>query len=252
MSTAQEQTKILAAKYAEHLRKIKASSEKKSGRDDRFLVLPKEEGTTLVRILPDKDGGPENFMFTAHEHRVKIPGKDYESRFGCIKKTDPEANCPFCTLRGILFDTNDKEYRALAIKLYAKDTHFVNVLDRNTKTVKVYSFGKTIADKINGTIDENIKDYAESGGEFVDVLSPLTGQDFKIMKTESTPYPKYDASMFRPKSEPLGTTKEIADYMSNLHDLTEFQNIKSYEEMKEAALSITPEELIQRFRNKLN
>lgn len=220
----------LRKKHAELMKNTEAIGNNK----DSFLMLG--EGTTVVRILPGKD---DDTLFYAETkiHRVRLPGKAYDNNIHC-RKIKGEA-CPLCDLYFALWKTKIKEDEDLARNIKPRERYFVNVVERSTSKVKIFSLGAKIFKKIIDTmLDE----------DYGDITDLNKGFDFKVIKTVDSSaggksFPNYDSSQARPKSDPAGSKQEIAAYMESLHDIHRLVEVKSFDEVKEIAEAVAPPHL---------
>jgi len=184
----------------------------------KFYQIP--EGSNPVRILPWKDDEKE-FYAETKIHRVTGPDGNVKN-IHC-RKIHGES-CPMCDLYYALWKTGRQEDEDLARKIKPRARYYMNVLDREGGEVKILSIGVILFKKIIGAmLDE----------DFGDITDPEAGHDFKIVKIMEGQWPKYDQSQPRPKSEPLGTKKEVAAYMEQLHGIHDLVKLEEYEDVKQ-------------------
>ena len=135
--------------------------------------------------------------------------------------------CPLCDAYYALWErvnNGHKEYENLARQIKPRARYYMNVLDRENTDVKILSVGVILFKKIVAAmLDE----------DFGDITDPEEGHDFKIVKIMEGQWPKYDQSQPRPKSEPLGTKKEVAAYMEQLHGIHDLVKLEEYEDVKQ-------------------
>jgi hypothetical protein len=106
----------------------------------------------------------------------------------------------------------------------------MNILDRESGSVKILSIGVILFKKIIGAmLDE----------DFGDITDVEKGHDFKIVKEMDGQWPKYDQSAPRPKSSPLGSKSEVAATMDSLHEIHDLVKLEEYEDVKQAVSMLT-------------
>jgi hypothetical protein len=194
---------------------------------NNFYQIP--EGSNSVRIIPWKDDDKE-FYAETKIHRVPTGEGNNIKNVHC-RKVHGEA-CPLCDLYYSLWKTGRQEDEDLARKIKPRDRYYMNILDRESGQVKILSVGIILFKKIvNAILDE----------DFGDITDPQNGHDFKIVKEmeAGSPWPKYDQSQPRPKSEVLGTKAQIASYMESLHEIHDLVKLEDYDEVKEIVNSLT-------------
>ena len=190
--------------------------------DQNFLnnFLRLEEGTNLVRILPWKDD-ENQFYAETKIHRVEM--SDGSNRNFHCRKVHAEA-CPLC----------DAYFKLWKMSSDKEDEYYMNVVVRDSEDeqrVKILSVGQIIFKKIISTmLDE----------DFGDITDLQTGHDYKIVKIMDGPWPKYDQSQPRPKSEPAGSNPDIAGWMETLHEIHDLVRLEEYDNVKEAAEGVIP------------
>jgi hypothetical protein len=209
-------------KIREQYAKMEGNHQTNSGGGDfikKFYAIP--EGNSMVRILPSND---EDKLFYAETaiHRVPV-GEGQTKNFHC-RKVHGEA-CPICdTYYALWKDPHKDEDLARQIKPRAR--YYMNVVDRATDEVKIFSVGVILFKKIISTILD--EDYG-------DVTDLEEGHDFKLNKVMEGQWPKYDQSVFRPKATAAGTKKQIAEWMDDLHDIHGLVKMEEYDTFKQVA-----------------
>ena len=188
----------------------------------KFLMM--KEGTTVVRILPDKEEDREFYAETAI-HR--IDGRNHH----CPKVKGDD--CPLCDLSYKLWNTKTDENQSLARQIKATKRFYLNAVERDTGDIKILSMGVKLFSKIlDCFFDEDYGDITNTDG----------GHDFKIVKDTQGQWTNYDKSAPKPKKTPAGSKQEIAQWMDELHDIHGLVKVASYEDLKSMALSIIGEE----------
>ena len=185
---------------------------------EKFYQIP--EGSNTVRILPWKD---EDREFYAETKIHRVPGPDGNVKNYHCRKVHGEP-CPLCDLYYGLWKTGSKEDENLARQIKPRARYYMNILDRETGNIKILSVGIILFKKIVAAILDE---------DFGDITNPETGHDFKIVKEMDGQWPKYDQSAPRPKSSPLGSNKEVAEYMDSLHEIHDLVKLEEYEEVKQ-------------------
>tara|TARA_R110002020_G_scaffold379488_2_gene590717 strand:- start:2828 stop:3571 length:744 start_codon:yes stop_codon:yes gene_type:complete len=186
----------------------------------KFMQL--QEGTNTVRILPWKDEDKQFFAETKI-HRIKQADGNIKNVH--CRKVHGEA-CPLCDLYYSLWKTGRAEDEDLARQIKPRARYYMNVVDRETSSVKILSIGVILFKKIIGAILD---------GDFGDITDVEEGHDFKIHKEMEGQWPKYDQSQPRPKSTSAGSKAEIAEWMEVLHDVHALVPLEEYDEVKKAA-----------------
>ncbi len=200
--------------------------------DNKFLKI--EGNETVVRILPAKEEGDAFYSETA-SHAWK-DGDKYVV-YGCLATNTAEhtpTECPLCVLNKALWKAHNalklpgkqdkSKFSILAGKVKAKPRYFMNVLERETKQVKIFSTGGKLFEKILGLFQN--EDYGN-------ILDTDVGHDFKIVKKFVDGFNNYDDSIPRPKAQPLAENKkEEAEIMDRLHNLFDHITYKDYDTLK--------------------
>lgn len=193
---------------------------------NKFYQIP--EGSNAVRILPWRDDSKE-FYAETKIHRVTMPDGNNKN-FHCRKiHNEP---CPLCDFYFGLWKTGRKEDEDLARKIKPRARYYMNVIDRNSGEVKIFSVGVILFKKvIAAMLDE----------DFGDITDLEKGHDFKVVKEmeKGSPWPKYDQSAPRPKSAPAGNKAEVAAAMESLHEIHELVKLEEYEDVKAAVQALT-------------
>lgn len=126
-----------------------------------------------------------------------------------------------------LRDDGAKESYELAKKLYPKMRCYAPVIVRGEedKGVRIWSFGKTVYQSLlNIMLDE----------DYGDITDPEDGRDVKVICTKA-PGRMWATTEVRPrgKSSPLGSdSKQTQNWTSNIPDLSDMFELKSYDELE--------------------
>jgi len=185
----------------------------------RVMWRPPEGETVNVRIVgfTDNDGNPfkERWFYYNIGNN---PGLLTPHQFG---KPDPIQE-----LIQKLKEEGTKESYEMAKKLYPKMRTYAAIVVRGQEDegVKLWAFGKTVYQSLlNVMLDP---DY----GDITDVHE---GHDLRVTCTKQ-PGRQWAMTdvMPRPKSTPLGTKTKIKEWTSNLPNLDDMYDLKSYEQLE--------------------
>lgn len=195
------------------------------------------EGDNYVRILPAAEGSDKPFYAETKIHRVP-DGQGGVRNYHCRKVHGEK--CPMCELYYALWKTGVKEDEDLARQIKPRSRYYLNILDRNTDEVKIFSIGMILFQKIMETmLDPDYADLfekAENG-----ILDTKIGHDFKVSMFKEGQWPKYDRSMFRPRGSELGSAQQVDEVMNSLHDIHDLVKLEEYDTLMEAAQNLRPE-----------
>lgn len=193
-----------------------------------------KNGSAVIRFLPGK--GEDDIVFAKYyEHIIKGPtGKYYWNN--CAKTLGPNNPCPVCEANGVLWNSGNKADQEIVRKRKRKLTYAANILvvsdpknPDNEGKVFIFKFGSKLFDKINDAMNPQFEDETP-----INPFDPVTGANFKLKMRQVDGYANFDKSGFD-TPEPIGTTKEIAKIVDQVHDLTNFinpANHKPYETLK--------------------
>jgi len=210
------------------LRAKHAELSNQGGSTSDFLknFLQIQEGTNLLRILPNKD---DEKLFYGETKIHRVPYNDAVRNIHC-RKVHGES-CPLCDLYYGLWKTGRQEDEDLARQIKPRARYYMNVVDRESNEVKILSVGVILFKKIIAAmLDE----------DFGDITDLETGHDFKIIKVMEGQWPKYDQSSPRPKSSEAGSKAEVAAWMDSLHDIHALVKLEDYEDVKKTMQELLP------------
>ena len=210
------------------LRAKHAELSNQGGSTSDFLknFLQIQEGTNLLRILPNKD---DEKLFYCETKIHRVPYNDAVRNIHC-RKVHGEP-CPLCDLYFGLWKTGRQEDEDLARQIKPRARYYMNVIDRESNEVKILSVGVILFKKIIAAmLDE----------DFGDITDLETGHDFKIIKVMEGQWPKYDQSSPRPKSSEAGSKAEVAAWMDSLHDIHALVKLEDYEDVKKTMQELLP------------
>jgi len=173
----------------------------------------------VVKNLLDEDK-----LFYAETAIHRVPTGEGQTRNFHCRKVHGEA-CPICDAYYALWKApyNDE---TLARQIKPRARYYMNVVNRETDEVKIFSVGIILFKKIISTILD--EDYG-------DVTDLDEGHDFKLNKVMEGQWPKYDQSAFRPKATAAGTKKQIVEWMDELHDVHSLVKLEEYDTFKQVA-----------------
>jgi len=210
-----------------------------SGGDQDFLkkFYRVQEGDHYVRILPAPEGSDKPFYAETKIHRV--PGPDGTIHNYHCRKVHGE-KCPMCELYYALWKTGSKEDEDLARQIKPRSRYYLNVFDRETEEVKIFSIGMILFQKIMETmLDPDYADLFEKSEN--GILDTTIGHDFKVSMFKEGQWPKYDRSLFRPRGSELGNGQKVDEVMNSLHDIHGLVKVEEYDTLMEAAQNLRPE-----------
>lgn len=211
---------------------------------DNFVRMPDGEGIVVVRILPPRENQKLYCVTRTHklgQKNIHCPQNLIEGKW--------HGFCPVCNYYRNLWKESDQKGGSEAEQLIAEarqikplERYYYNVIVRSQvnpttgeleKDVgpKILSIGKQLHARIIRAI---LGDPALDEPELGDVTNIESGRDFKIIKrlrkSGQDSYPNYDESKFMQPS-PLGTNKQVANWLENLHDLQSLRQLKTTEEL---------------------
>lgn len=212
---------------------------------DNFFRMDEGEGVWNIRILPPAPG--KKLFCLTRTHRLN------DKNIHCPKTLVNgkwQGFCPICNYYSQLWKDSDNasgeqverlQNQARMIKPLEKA--YYNIIVRQYKNSKngeieinkgplIWSVGKTLHARILRAILGCPELQEDPLG---DITDPQSGRDFKLVKrlkkSGKESYPNYDDSKFLNVS-PLGTDKQIEEWMGKLHDLQALRFLKSSEELQ--------------------
>lgn len=211
-------------KLREDYERLNGKKTSGEGNLDMSAWLKLNEGTNIIRFLPSNKPDTDPWYRETIYHRFS----DSEGKLQTLqcRKVIKEA-CPMCDLYFGMWKEHDvackannwdrkkirTPYSQLASKLKPSSRFFANVVDRESKEVKIFSIPGKLMSKIIGDII----------GDFGDITDLKNGNDYKVVKdmvkSGDQVWPNYDKSSCRPKKEPTGSAGDIEKWMGSLHDL---------------------------------
>jgi len=195
------------------------------GNDDflkKFFMM--DEGTSIIRVLPEPEGSEEEFYSETAIHRIN------EKNYHCPRVKGHD--CPMCDLYYRLWKIEGPmadEARDLARQIKPRKRYYMNVVDRRDESVKILSTGMKLFGKILDCFFD--EDYG-------DITNLEEGWDFKVVKDTQGQWPNYDKSAPKPKPSAAGSGKQIAEWMDELHDIHGLVKLPEYDELKKLAMEL--------------
>lgn len=208
-----------------------------------FVMMPKQSGVVVVRILPPTEG-QKWFFCTTRTHKLNDRNIHCPRVFQGGKWV---GKCPICEYYSWLYQQADKGASdAEALKAEAKsikpvERYYYNVIVRdNAETGQgekdgplILSVGKIIHTKVIQGIcgDSNLQE--EGLG---DVTNVTTGHDLKIIKKMKPggQFPEYGDSKFLGVSVLSKDSSKIETWMKARHDIHALRKVLSEDELKRA------------------
>jgi len=198
---------------------------------EKFMQL--KDGKNLLRILPGKE---EDDLFYAETKIHRVPTADGKVKNFHCRKVHGE-DCPLCDAYFGLWKIYneggkvDEEFADAARQIKPRERYYLNVVDRESGSVKILSVGQIIFSKIISTILD--EDYG-------DITDLKEGNDFTVEKHMEGKWPKYDKSAARPKKTAAGKKMEVDAWMDSLHDIQGLVKKEEYEDVRNAAEILLP------------
>ena len=198
-------------------RKLDRLSGNNSSRNSMWKPIEGEKHTVRLLSFPDNDGQPfKELMFY-----YNIPGQR-----GLLAPSQFGKRDPIQELINKLRDEGTKESYDMAKKLYPKMRVYAACVVRGEEGegVKLWGFGKTVYQKLLALmLDEDYGDITDptSGRDINVVCSKNPGQQWAM--TEVTPRGR--------ETKLASNTKQAKEWMSNLPDLENIFQLKSYDEL---------------------
>lgn len=241
---AKQDLDALRRKYQERQEEIdKKKNGGGSGNTDflkNFMQL--KEGDNHVRFLP----GVDDKLFYAETfiHQVKV-GENAKN-IHCLRVHGE--NCPLCELYFALWKPEKgggEHYREVARSIKRRQRFYANIFDRDSKEVKILSYGEKLNDSLIGDLSNTDYEVVDPETKEPDsFLNVHVGYDYvikkKIVKGEGNQtFPSYDGSKPRPKPSPLATSEtEIKTILGKRHDIHGLVRKENYDEIKQITESI--------------
>ena len=215
---------------------IKAALTKEEGKGSGLYteILKTTPGNTYtVRLLPySKDPSKTFFHHYTHGWNSFATGEYVQALSPTtFNERDPISEERFRVMRT---GTDDKKSRMGAVRRSEKWLVNVYVVEdpsnpENNGKVKILRYGKQLQKIIMEAIEG---DDSEEYGEKIFDLGP-NGVSFKIKVEQQGEYPTYVASRFTTSSKIKLSDEEQERIYNSVYDLTQVNNVKSYDELKQ-------------------
>lgn len=176
-------------------------------------VWKAKDGLNLIRILPKGGANPQfpgvDFPFMLWGFHSSV-GEDLMDTVVCPRITKGES-CPICRFVSSLYNSKDKADEDIAKKLKGYKSIEANIIDLTNveKGVQPFAFGIKLADLIMTRLNDP---------DYVNVLDPVHGSNFKLFKHIENNFPTYTKSEFARDVVPL--SKIMPDWADHIIDLT--------------------------------
>ena len=187
--------------FAEMLEEMKTDNE---GNSRKSYFFPSEAGTYIIRLLPPLQG--EKLFYNKRRihwltgSSINCVNQELIDKNGNLHSAEP---CAACDLSRRLFKTSEEKTpeRELAYEIRGQLRYLFRVIVRGDNELEplFYESGKTIYDLIYDTL---------TNPEWGNILSPLSGRDFRLVKTGSGKKSKYDKSGPSANPTPIYEDKE--------------------------------------------
>jgi hypothetical protein len=181
-------------------------------------------GQNVVRFLPPMEGKTSPFSVT-YQHWITLPDGARRS-MNCARMM-AKGRCAACEKMDSLQKSGNAADFEASKDWKSKLNVTANIIDREdeAKGVQLYSFGKTVLDKLVA-----IRKDSRAGGDFTDSED---GFDIVLTKKGEGMKTEYDALASR-NSTPLSDDPEQAAlWLDGQYDLDRYKGIPSYEEQLE-------------------
>ncbi len=232
--------KSLKFDWSETKEKMKTEKETSKKGDERFWNLKREkgteEGTALIRFLPDPDKIPYIMLF---HHFVKyISDEGSENIYSGTCLTSIGKDCPICNLNKKYWNSGHESDKEIARGRKRKKTYISNILviddkgnPANNGKVFLFSYGSTIFEKIENQVFPK-NDFDEP----ITVWDFYEGANFILQSTKKDGYVNYDNSKFTKVGPISNTDEDIEAIWNKTVSLSEFLDetkIDNSEQIKE-------------------
>lgn len=221
----------------------KTQDQKGGGADDRFWKLTTDAktkiGSAVLRFLPPAKDEDLSWV-RRFRHAFKVGGSWFiENCPTTIGRT-----CPVCKNNNELWNSGNEQDKNLARDRKRKLEHISNVYiindpakPENNGTVKLYTYGQKIFEKIKDKLEPEFADTA--------VINPFDfwdGATFKLRSRDQGGFVNYDKSEFDNPSPLLGgdeaKLEEIWNQQKPLAEFVDEKAFKSYEELEKKLNSV--------------
>ena len=237
--------------FEELTAKLEKENTKTYSRDERYWQITRDQagnGSAVIRFLPPAPDDGENYNVKIIKNYTKGPGGKYYNELSRFTLGRDERD-PFTEIKSKYWNMSDDDKspsRKAARQLERKVTYHSNIYvvkdpacPENEGKVFMFSYGKTIYDKLNDVMFPPKDDFEEKAP-----FNPYDfweGANFVIRVYKDGEWPSYDKSKFNSQSKLIDTKDEDADDEAmekiwkseyKLSDLVAPERFKSYDELK--------------------
>jgi hypothetical protein len=217
---------------------------KKNYEDNRFWKLQRDEndnGSALIRLLPDPDGIPLIKMF---EHSIKVFNKATNKYRYFIQPSPATIGlpCPATEEWEKLNRSPLEEDKKLAKMYYRRTQYITNIYvvndpanPQNNGKVFLWKFGVKLLNKFQNALEPSETDKA-MGVKPVELFDPMRGANIMLKAKKVAGFINYDDTVIQQPSAIAQTEEEAKKIWEQTHSLKEFLEpgyYLSYEELKQ-------------------
>jgi len=229
--------------FSKLLQQFDTISQKKTydnneGDSEYWRPTPDKVGnaSAVIRILPDK-----NIDEIPFQRKFSFAFKDANTNRWYIEDSPSTIGLPdpVSEANRELWETEVEANKEIVRGRKRKETYTVNILvikDTNNPEAEGGVFKYKMPKKMFAKIVAAAKPDADLGAEPINAFDPMTGADFKLVRTIVSKFPNYDTSTFG-AAKPLfgGDKKKIDAVLAKCYDLKADvapEKFKSYDELK--------------------
>ena len=235
-------------------KKLEASSNKDSFKDDRFWrpeLDKSSNGYAVIRFLP-APSGEELSWAKYYSHAFQGPGGWFiENSRTTLGEKDPVSE-----MNTLLWNSGIESDKDIARNRKRKMNYISNILvisdpanPQNEGKVFLYRYGKKIFEKIQEAAQPEFEDE-----ERINPFDFWSGADFKLKVRKVAGYINYDKSEFTSQNKLFdGDDSLLEELWNKEYSLTQFtdpNNFKSYDELKRKLHSIIGDDIRGTFSTK--
>lgn len=199
-----------------------------------------KDGKSIIRILPKGGVLPSDwttpYWATVQGAHSNI-GQSLQEHVLCPRLTYSKP-CPLCNFVFGLYN-GDESDKVLAKTMRSYHRISANIIDISDidAGVQVFSFGKKLAEKIMGLLDDP---------DYEDMLDPVNGRNFVVIKKQVGGFNNYDES--RPDANPSKLSGIYPNWEKECHDLKARIKPVGYDELVKM-LATTKQALLESSSN---
>jgi len=220
----------LLAKLKAEAKNLKTKQEaREAGGFTKIKWFSPQKGSSIIRILPHWAKPGEELFYKEVKVHFNVPvtaktGTVYKIPARCLR--DFEETCPMCDAYEELIQDDSTKDQARNFR--ATDRYLYNILDYQTKEVKVYPAPVTVHQEVVYWANEVLE-----GGE--DITDMNNGRNFKLVKSVDPSKPAQFGTSYDLKPD-LKNTKvpaklvELTDTLNNLDEIYSENHREAMEE----------------------